>query len=399
MEKVLDRIVFHWRRFWIACSFFIGEGSGWPFDCFWTRQCFADLEAPKALLFPCPISRKEEGQRIEVMGTMEFLPPHSWVLALEQGGLLQELTCNDKDLKIFWESQEDSPQMSRKLWSGLDWNHLPIPYVLHGDGAPFTEVDSLQVISFRCLLTKRAISESQLMIAAWPKQSATPATGKVIMEWLAWSFGCLFEGQTPKKDKDGRAIEEGRGRKMRKGIVWAITGDLEWFASEFGFPYSASNLLCGWCLADQKKEGTVRPFTDCRKEAKWRSSILTPKELDKKFGGHPLFQVPSVSTLTIKLDVLHVLDLGVAAYLHGSALASIMEELGGSSRNLFKTIWPGLDSLFTAQVCTWAGKPFYCTGLHMGWIAFLLHSFALGLESLFTAQVFTYRLTIFFLHM
>ena len=93
------------------------------------------------------------------MGTMEFLPSHSWVLALEQGGLLQELTCNGKDLKIFWESQKDSPQMSGKLWSGLDWNHLPIPYVLHGDGAPFTEVDSLQVISFRCLLTKRAISD------------------------------------------------------------------------------------------------------------------------------------------------------------------------------------------------------------------------------------------------
>ena len=210
------------------------------------------------------------------MGTMEFLPPHSWVLALEQGGLLQELTCNDKDLKILWESQKDSPQMSRKLWSGLDWNHLPIPYVLRGDGAPFTEVDSLQVISFRCLLTKRAISESQLMIAAWPKQSATPATGKVFMEWLAWSFGCLFEGQTPKKDKDGRPIEEGRGRKMRKGIVWAITGDLEWFASEFGFPYSASNL--------------VRPFTDCRKEAK-----MEELHFDTKGTGQKIWWAPSVA--------------------------------------------------------------------------------------------------------
>ena len=125
---------------------------------------------------------------------MEFLPPHSWALALEQGGLLQELACNDKGPKIFWKSQKDSPQISDKLWSGLDWNHLP----------------SLQVISFRRLLTKRAISESQLMIAAWPKQSATPATGKVFMDWLAWSFRRLFEGQTPKKDKDGRVMEEGR---------------------------------------------------------------------------------------------------------------------------------------------------------------------------------------------
>ena len=45
----------------------------------------------------------------------------------------------------------------------------------------------------------------------------------------------------------------------------------------------------------------------------------------------------------------------------------------------------GLESLFTAQVCTWAGKPFYCTGLHLGWKAFLLHRFAHGLDSRFTA--------------
>ena len=85
-------------------------------------------------------------------------------------------------------------QMSDKLWSGLDWGHLP----------------SLQVISFRRLLTRRGISESQLMIAAWPKQSATPATGKVFMDWLAWSFRRLFEGQAPEKGKDGRAMEGGR---------------------------------------------------------------------------------------------------------------------------------------------------------------------------------------------
>ena len=35
-------------------------------------------------------------------------------------------------------------------------------------------------------------------------------------------------------------------------------------------------------------------------------------------------------------------------------------------------------------------KPFYCTGLHMGWIAFLLPRFAHGLDSLFIAPVCTW---------
>ena len=96
------------------------------------------------------------------------------------------------------------------------------------------------------------------------------------------------------------------------------------------------------------------------------------KGAGKKIGGRPLFQVPSVSTLTIKLGVPHVLDLGVALYVHGSALASIMQELGGSSRNLFKTM-------------AWTGQPSYCTGLHLGWKAFLLRRSAPGLDSLFIA--------------
>ncbi len=57
-------------------------------------------------------------------------------------------------------------------------------------------------------------------------------------------------------DKDGKAMEEARGKRMRRGVLWAITGDLEWFASEFGFPYRASNLLCPYCLANH-----VFPFS------------------------------------------------------------------------------------------------------------------------------------------
>ena len=35
-----------------------------------------------------------------------------------------------------------------------------------------------------------------------------------------------------------------------------------------------------------------------------------------------------------RLDILHILDLGVAAYAHGSLLFSIMEKLPGASRFL-----------------------------------------------------------------
>ena len=125
-----------------------------------------------------------------------------------------------------------------------------------------------------------------------------------------------------------------KGKRFRKGWVWAVTEDLEWFASEFGFPYAASNLLCGYCLADQNFKDSTMPFTDFRPQAAWRKSCLTPAQLQEKFGGHPLLRLGCTSPLSIKLDVLHVLDLGVACYLHGSVLISIMNQLGGRTSSL-----------------------------------------------------------------
>ena len=90
------------------------------------------------------------------------------------------------------------------------------------------------------------------------------------------------------------------------GHYWAITGGLEFFASEFNWPYRNANEICPYCCADQKQE-SERPFTDMRPTAAWRSTILSPADLAKKFK-HPLFKVPGVSVLTLKLDILHLLD-------------------------------------------------------------------------------------------
>ena len=68
-----------------------------------------------------------------------------------------------------------------------------------------------------------------------------------------------------------------------------------------------------------------------RPTAAWRSTILSAADLAKKFK-HPLFKVPGVSVLTLKLDILHLLDLGVSCYLYGSVLYSIMNGLGGTSK-------------------------------------------------------------------
>ena len=64
--------------------------------------------------------------------------------------MLPSLTCSDEDLAFFWKSQMGSPQMTPELKALIREgrrSQLPIPWLLHGDGAPFTEVDSLVVLS------------------------------------------------------------------------------------------------------------------------------------------------------------------------------------------------------------------------------------------------------------
>ena len=300
------------------------------------RKYFAALASPEPWQMRCEMMVKEDGLQKQKELEISLMLPHLWVLHAQENDLLQAITCTNEELATFWKSQLQSPQMTpelRQMIKNSTPSQLPIPYVLHGDGAPFTEIDSVQVLSFKCLLSRRSVSECQLLITAVPKLAMAQSTFQPVMEAVAWSFKILFEGVCPKKDLQGKQIETHRGKRLRRGVLWSITGDLEWFCQEFQFPYPSSNMMCPYCQADQKKEHTKHPYTDFRPDATWRETIFPKEELKKRFAKHPLWRAPAVTILSVRLDWLHTIDLGVAAYLHGSLLYSIMEELPGTSRS------------------------------------------------------------------
>ena len=311
------------------------------------RKYFGAMSAPDPYKQPCKLQVKLQGQQEEKVVDSYLILPHQWSLALESAEMLAPLTCTNEELRMFWETQKRNPQMSPAMWKSLGFSHpstLPVPWCLHGDSAPFTEADSLQVLSMRCLLTKRPIGESQLLLTALPKAALTKEGWQKMMETVAWSFSCLREGIAPKKDVEGKKMEKERGKRYRKGWLWAITGDLEWFAAEFGFPYPASNQLCAWCMADQSLTGGAHPYTDFRASATWRGTVLSPSQLQRKYGTHALFRKDGISPSFVKLDLLHTLDLGVAAYMHGSVLVEVMNSYAGRSCLALvewqKLLWP-----------------------------------------------------------
>lgn len=81
-----------------------------------------------------------------------MLLPHLWVIEAQENNFLGNLCCKDEEIAAFWKSQMKSPQMTpelKKVIKASQPSQLPVPYLLHGDAAPFTEVDSIQVLSFR----------------------------------------------------------------------------------------------------------------------------------------------------------------------------------------------------------------------------------------------------------
>ena len=109
-----------------------------------------------------PVAPKEEGQRVVKSGDVWAPLSHRWILCLHEAEILESIyiLCKNSGLVALWKSQQHSPQMKKcpELRKSLGFRYpsqLPLPLALHGDGAPFLEHGSIQVLSMRCMLTKR----------------------------------------------------------------------------------------------------------------------------------------------------------------------------------------------------------------------------------------------------
>ena len=111
----------------------------------------------------------------------------------------------------------------------------------------------------------------------------------------------------------------------------SISGDLEFFSSQFNWPTSSRNDPCPYCKCDNYFDVSKSkcPFNDLRPQAKWRSNLLNPRAEDMK--PHHLWSVPGVGFWTIKLDLLHLMDLGISGHVFANLLCDILDMLPGSN--------------------------------------------------------------------
>ena len=135
------------------------------------KKYFTNLATPAARPTPCTLqSRNAEGELVARAVEVPVYLPHEWVQSLENQDLLEAVTAGSAAIKDFWKGQADLGLLDTPFWNSFDWEtELPIPWNLHGDGAPYSEVDSLKAISIRCPLSNLQVEQSQLLLAALPK--------------------------------------------------------------------------------------------------------------------------------------------------------------------------------------------------------------------------------------
>ena len=296
---------------------------------------------PAHIQVPCLDAKINPKLTMEEAGV---LLPHDLFVSLAQNypETFQDLMGLDS-AKQFWDEIRTDDFHWTSEYKQRDFSHEHcIPCWLHGDAVEYADRRSLLVLSWGSLACKDfAPSISCLFAACFAKpcisKGAEGDTMDPIWSLLRWSFEALLDGRHPSRDAMGNPFAPGSLRAKLAGrplhqpdpekprfrvVLWSIVGDYEFFANDLGLPHWMSSDPCGWCNASRKERRRMwNVFADhgwqCKKVNDYENDPVSRK-------GHPIFTFPMVHSLSVQLDVLHCLDLGVLAKYMGSILKQLV---------------------------------------------------------------------------
>ena len=110
------------------------------------------------------------------------------------------------------------------------------------------------------------------------------------------------------------------------GVIWSVSGDLDWYAKDLGLNNYNSELPCPYCPVGTNKARNLLP-TNFGKSAIWMRMMFTALEwrAANPAARHPLFaEFAFLSILNIECDELHILYLGINQYFLGSVMKVIV---------------------------------------------------------------------------
>lgn len=325
------------------------------------RSFFNDTIVPKPYII-MDVPFKIDNHRHT--GACELMLPHDWFAAVSSSHLVNDV-FGVQDLSKFWQGQHlDDPKLHGNTLGQQGFEEF-VPFLLHGDGAQFQRRDSITVVSMKSILSAADTLGSHLMLAAVPKRcrysNKLPSddTWHPIWETVCWSLKAMFEGKHPCVDERGfefaRNSQRGQlaGKLLNprglKGVIFTITGDLEYFANDLGLSHSSSRAPCWLCKANTADT----PYNDFRPAAKWRATVISPEaHRCNPPTKHLLMNVPGIVAETFAIDCLHTLELGVTAHTLSNIMFDfVFKELEGTRSEALTTLWDEIQRLYrTLQI-------------------------------------------------
>ncbi len=211
-----------------------------------------------------------------------------------------------------------------------------IPIGLYADAAPFSEHNSVFVVSWifssetrpeRHVIT--TLASSHLCSCGCRGQCTLSSLWRA----LTWSMEHLARGRWPKKQQSGEPWNQEQeewmaGKTVPRAALLQLRGDWSWFKLCFSFRAWSSKSICWRCDA-----GVEHSWADFGPTASWRDHRVSHEELVGRASAQllpgavsALFDIPGFRAESIAIDLLHTADLGVTSFAAGSLLHEEMRE-------------------------------------------------------------------------
>ena len=227
----------------------------------------------------------------------------------------------------FWDSIKDTsivsmhPDLAENTWKRT------VPIGMHADAGAFSKQDSIYVFSFNSLVGRGSTHQKRFIFTVIKKSSMLPNTMTEVLRIFAWSCNVLLKGVTPCRNPFGQHLE-GDGLPLAgpwRAALVQVRGDWAFYKECFNFPqWNSATMMCFCCRASS----TIRnlSWTNFTPLAAWRDTLWTHEAYMTYLLAQGL-TIPILLQLvigfrleSIMIDVLHTVDLGVAAHIIGNVL-------------------------------------------------------------------------------
>ena len=305
-------------------------------------------------------------------------------------------------LASFWDAMAGTPLLADHPVTRIDgYSRRAVPISLHHDGVPVVGCGkawgkTATIYSWASMLGRGATQQCNFLTwfcyDACMSKSFNLDTQNSFWKVLTWSLYWLYRGQWPDRNWDGIMYTAADGQNFIRrlqplaegmcGVVWAAKQDLEALWKELKLQNCNSNDPCIFCPAtsnaDVRGPGRRRiaglPMLEFRMEKAFETWI--PQTYSKAAFAlsnkrtHLLFlNVPGVTVLTVKADVMHCKHMGCDFYFMASVLVLLcFEVMPDSPEDNCIAVWTDIKQLYKElrSSCRLTNMkiPMFCIGYH-----------------------------------